>query len=99
MQLVSIDNARTMTREFLARVTIARAYRSVFATPDGERVLRDILRRNFVLETTTVEGDPNLSARNEGRRVAVLEILDVLRWNPMDMIKLANERENDETAA
>ncbi|MEE9366717.1 MAG: hypothetical protein V3W44_08530 [Dehalococcoidales bacterium] len=58
-------------------------YRKVFAGPVGQRVLADLARRSFVLESTWAqhkEGqiDPFLMAFHEGRRAMVVELLEYL---------------------
>lgn len=49
------------------------AYKSVFGTPDGERVLTDILTSGFVFDAVHY-ADPILSARGEGARALALRI-------------------------
>jgi hypothetical protein len=55
---------------------VARLYRSIFSTPEGEEVLADLLATGYVLEST--EGD----LLKEGHRKAILRILAILEYNP-----------------
>ena len=70
------------------------AYRDVFATPAGELVLHDLLRRAGILSTSVVLGSPEATHVNEGRRQLALEILQQLRWSEGDLAKLAAQREH-----
>lgn len=78
------------------RLRIYRAYRRVFAGPDGRTVLHDLMRRNGLLATSQVDGDPHRTAFNEGRRAAVLELLSVLRLTEADLMQLSEERLTDD---
>ncbi len=62
-------------------------YRSVFSSDAGKRVLRHLMNNNFVW-APTAEVDDRTSAINEGRRIAVLSILDRARYKP-DALKFA----------
>lgn len=50
-------------------------YRRAFGDEPGRRVLRDLMRRHFVLHSTQIAGDSHETAFNEGRRAVVLDIL------------------------
>lgn len=54
------------------------AYRRVFNTDDGQKVLADLKKRSSFEATTFVSGDPHTSAFNEGQRAAVLLIVRML---------------------
>lgn len=71
-------------------------YRATFGGGAGRRVLADLARRNNLLATSVVAGDPQLTAFNEGRRAVVLEILRELRWDDRDLEQLSLERDDDE---
>lgn len=54
-------------------------YHAVFTgTEDGKRVMKDLMLRNFIAQTTIVAGDAQLTAFNEGRRAAVLDIMGLV---------------------
>jgi len=52
-------------------------FRSVFTSPDGESVLRDMMEK-FYKYSSHVPGDSHETAFNEGRRQVVIYILDRL---------------------
>jgi hypothetical protein len=89
----AIEKVREMGRAFLRQAQVAQAYRRVFETADGGLVLRDILGKCHILETTAVAGDSHMSAHNEGRRAAALDILETLRWTPAHVVALTQEQE------
>lgn len=70
------------------RRALALAYRRAFATPDGQEVLADILRRGQVMQTT-FDVDARVSAYNEGRRRMALEIIEMLNADPAQLNQLA----------
>ena len=59
-------------------VELRLAYRRVFNTDDGQKVLADLKKRSSFEATTFVSGDPHTSAFNEGQRAAVLLIVRML---------------------
>lgn len=69
-----------------------RLYRDVFSTDQGLLVLRDLARFCGVLETSVMAGDPHMTAFNEGKRAAFLHIIERLRWNERDILKMAESR-------
>jgi hypothetical protein len=89
-----MTKART-TAMLKARLADARAYEQVFASPDGQRVLYDILRAGGILTISHVPGDPYSTEWNDGRRSLAMHIIDQLRWNEAELVKLA-QMQNDE---
>lgn len=59
------------------RKEIVSAFKAVFLSRDGERVLQH-LRELYNDETTFVPGDPYASAYNEGCRAVYLQILKTI---------------------
>jgi len=54
------------------------AFQRIFDSPenpDGQLVLREILKQGFVIRSTFVAGDPHQTAMNEGSRRLALSIL------------------------
>lgn len=70
-----------MKKLYEQMVGLRTAYRSIFATEDGKRVLKDLMQRTHMFGTT-FEGDAIAMAYNEGRRSVVLQILKMLEVNP-----------------
>lgn len=67
------------------RITLTKAYKATFNTPDGQLVLRDLIRSSGILES-------ELGDFYTGRRSIVLEILDVLRFDEGALMALTAER-------
>ncbi len=97
---MSLDDVRLQREK-----VIAGAYQRLFETPEGQIVLRDLLRAGGILSVSHVAGAPDDSAFNDGRRSLALHVLDRLRWSEGEMVKLALERtaerlsQGDEEAA
>jgi len=86
-----MPDAASILRQWRARLGLNRAYRAVFDNADGQRVLADLLIKGNALSTSQVEGAPDQTAFNEGKRALVLGILSELRWSEMQLFKLAQE--------
>lgn len=57
------------------RSRVKAAYRRVFESPEGQLVLRHLMKEGFVFKSTFVAGDMHQTALNEGSRRVVLSIL------------------------
>lgn len=77
------------------RALLSDAYREVFRTPDGQRVLADILRRARVLDTV-FDASPTVAAYGEGMRRVGLEIVQMINEDPDAMLKLAASGQTEE---
>lgn len=75
-----------------ARKAVQQAYARVFGSPDGALVLNDLVAKNGLLRTSVEPGDPHMTAFNEGRRAAALDLLNKLRWTPARIVELAGAR-------
>ncbi len=64
-----------------AGAQLAQDYRTVFAAEAGQRVLADMLARNHAGQST-FSPDAAVMAFREGRRRAVLELLDMINRSP-----------------
>lgn len=73
------------------RAGVVRAFKRCFETDDGKAVLRHLIRKFHVLDSTFTAGDPHLTAMMEGERRVVLSIL---RWAKKDFTKILSEIEN-----
>lgn len=63
-------------------VDLCNLYTRVFSGPDGDRVLQDLMEKNFVMgPSTLVANDPISSAANEGRREVILRIMALLQMD------------------
>lgn len=70
----------------------ANLYKKVFNSPEGKKVLRDLMEFGGVMSQTHVPGDSHSTAFNEGQRRTVLRILSFLK--PEEVINLYNNPEN-----
>ena len=72
-------------------------YRKTFNTPEGKRVLYDLMKRNFILAPTYSEGcDVIQIAHREGQRAAVAAIISKLKTDPQQFLQMVEEGEQDE---
>jgi hypothetical protein len=69
-------------------------YSIVFNSPEGRRVLHDILKNTHVLEPT-FNIDPYNMAFNEGARNEALRILSILQFKPEDFVQIAQEIQDE----
>ncbi len=69
-------------------------YSIAFNSPEGKRVLYDILKNTHVLEPT-FNGDPYYTAFNEGARNEALRILSILQFKPEDFVQIAQEIQDE----
>jgi hypothetical protein len=69
-------------------------YRKVFGTPDGEAVLYDMMKSNFIMwKTPHVPGDDASTFKNIGKQEVVKQIMHILRIDPEKLIAQINEQE------
>lgn len=69
------------------RLYLHGAYKRLFDTPDGKKVLYHLMRTGFIFDTTYVRNDPNATALNEGTRRMVLSIIRYLNKTPQQLIE------------
>lgn len=68
-----------MKKESRKVLAIASDFRQTFETPHGKNVLSYLMKRSGFLNTSFVQGDPYLSAFNEGQRALVIDICNKLK--------------------
>jgi|GEM_PF-2729233 hypothetical protein len=90
---------RRLFPQYNRRIELANAYQTVFDSPEGSRVLRDLLTAGGLLSTSVVEGDAQLTAYNEGKRALALHILHRLRWSEGELMQLGQELTAEEIEA
>lgn len=71
-------------------------YREVFASPQGQAVLADILRACGVGREVHVPGDPHTTAYNAGLRRAALGIISKLEMDDAAAMRMAMQEPDDE---
>lgn len=71
------------------------AYKTVFDTPEGERVLYDLMNTFFIFNST-MDPNPHELAYNEGQRSVILRIVKTLGTNPERILKLLEQGKSEE---
>jgi hypothetical protein len=74
------------------RLAIASDYHTVYGTPEGERMIHDILREAGLLSVGHVAGDPGSSTFADGKRAVGLAVIQRLRWSEGELVKLARQQ-------
>jgi hypothetical protein len=69
-------------------------YQRVFSSPEGKRVLMDLMRVHHIMGSTFDE-NPRVTMLNEGERNVVLRILHKLKTNAQETYKLIEEAERE----
>jgi hypothetical protein len=59
-------------------------YRIVFGSPEGKRVLHDLIARHYVLGST-FSSEATIMAHAEGQRDVVLQVLRFMQMRPADI--------------
>lgn len=77
------------------QVSRIRDYKQAFGTQAGIRVLQDLMQSHWMLRTSFVRNDPQLSAFQEGERNVVIRILSILKINPEQLQQHIEEIENN----
>lgn len=71
-------------------------YHSVFSSIEGKRVLQDMMKTHYILQTTHVPNDPIATSHNEGERNCVLRILSILKISPAKMQRMMEQADENE---
>lgn len=79
------------------KVLIHASYVRVFSTPDGERVLRHILKMGGAHKAAHVPGDSHTSAMNEGKRIMALSIVKFALRDHYKMVQLLEKGLQDDS--
>ena len=88
--------ARALVGMAKRRLQIASDYHAVYNSPEGERVIHDILREAGILTVAHVDGDPGTSEFNDGKRAVGLAIIQMLRWSEGELVALARLQTSDQ---
>lgn len=75
-----------------AQLARLKDYFDIFNSPQGQRVLNDMMRVHYVMNST-FDPNPAVMALREGERNAVLRIMTILK---VDIPKLRERIQNDE---
>jgi len=74
------------------KADLIRAYKHVFATEDGKKVLHDLMK-TFHIFHSTMDASAHEMAYNEGERSVVLRILRTINTDPSELEKVLNQQE------
>ena len=71
-------------------------YKRTFNTPEGKRVLYDLMVQHYVLKPT-IQGKtgPITMAHREGQRAVIARIISQLKTNPEMFLKMIEEGEHE----
>lgn len=94
--MIDAADAGKLSDSVKQRAALADDFKSVFGTPEGERVLFALLREGGLLEIGVVAGAPDLSNVNHGKRALALYILDMLRFDVGRVLELMRRRDEAE---
>jgi hypothetical protein len=84
-------------RDSFARLLRRRhLYRFTFGTPEGQVVLRDLMRFCGVRQNSYVPGDPTTTAFNEGKRRVAIRIGAIMNLSDAELMRLAEQPEEAE---
>lgn len=72
------------------RAEMIRAYKRVFESEDGKKVLADLAKAGHVYRST-MDPNPNEVAYKEGERSMVLRIMRTVKTDPSELEKYLNE--------
>lgn len=72
-----------------------RDYQAVFLTPEGEKVLKDLMKR-FGMLNSTAHDNPYTTYYCEGQRAVILHIIEKLKMNINDVYSVLLKQENSD---
>ena len=85
------DPVKKQAKKQLAKLT---DYKQVFSTPEGQRVLLDLMDASYML-TSSFEKNPYQAAFNEGHRNLVLRILTKSKTDLRSFEKMIDDRSKE----
>lgn len=77
------------------KAQMIRAYRTVFGTDDGKKVLNDLCKSCHVLHST-MDANPHEMAYKEGERSVILRILRTIEIDPFELDRLIKKGQSEE---
>lgn len=75
------------------RAETLRAYKRVFESDDGKKILGDMMKAHHIYRST-MDANPYEMAYREGERSVVLRILRAIKTDPAEIEKFLNEQDN-----
>lgn len=83
-----------VTKKARSQAGIVRAYKNVFESPDGRKVIADLMRVHGMM-SSSFSGDANQTIFKEGERNVVLRILAVLKTDEALLRERIDSHERD----
>lgn len=72
-----------------------RAYRRIFNSPEGQLILRDMMKASGFTRTNYVPGSFDATAHNEGQRAMVLRCAKMAHIDEAKLIELLLQQQSD----
>ena len=69
-------------------------YNQTFNSEHGDRVLKDLITRNYLVQPTDPR-DANVCLYQAGKRDVILEILLIMKKTPQDLLTTVEELSNE----
>lgn len=79
------------------KITVAAAYKEVFSSTLGQKVLNDMMSAHFMFQTS-MHSDQSQAAYNEGQRAVILRIMSIMKMDNaarMKALDLAEKQSAD----
>lgn len=71
-------------------------YQAVFGTEQGQRVLIDLMRAGHIDVTTYISGQTENSLVREGERRMVLRIMNILKQDAAELLKMTKQGDDSD---
>ena len=75
---------------------LVKAYRKLFASPEGQLVLGDLMKEGYMLKPTHDPKSLEAGHKNEGKRELVLHVLHKLQTDPVKLMQQIREYKQQE---
>jgi hypothetical protein len=76
-------------------ITLRNDYNITFSTPEGKRVLKDLMRFCGYRASSYVPNDTSATMVNEGLRLAILRILKFVEMEEAELTRLSQLRDEN----
>lgn len=76
-------------------ITLRNDYNITFSTPEGKRVLKDLMKFCGYKASSYVPGDTGATCVNEGLRLAILRILKFVEMDEAELTRLSQLRDEN----
>ncbi len=91
-----VKNAIDKLKGLRERIDLHETYVAVFGSPEGQKVLRHILKAGNAAQSSFVQGDPHGTSFREGQRQLALSIARMVYRDTTELIKLVEQGLTDE---